>query len=145
MGALGGSPSAPGPALAPAPTWAPVLRSRRCSLARTLRRLQLQHPAGARSFHRGWEWGSGEGPTLGQSELEWGGGGSEEGGKREEEVACYRCRRVASLPPKGDLTLWLASQASDERVQDPGDQGGAASGTRGASQNPETTAPLLRL
>lgn len=73
------SPSAPGAALAPAPTWAPVLCC--CSLPRTHRRLQLQHPAGARSFHPGWEWRSGEGPGLGQSEPEWGVGGARKDGR----------------------------------------------------------------
>ena len=131
-------PCAPGPALAPAPTWPPVLR--RCSRPQTRRRLQLLHRTPRPQFS----------PGVGEGERGGPGGsanqrlsGREKGWWREEAAA--RDRKRGLLQQKGAAILWPAGLAWEGRVLDPGDRAGVAQGTLAASQSPAKTAPLLRL
>lgn len=126
----------PGPALAPAPTWPPVLR--RCSRPQTRRRLQLLHRTPRPQFS----------PGVGEGERGGPGGsanqrlsGREKGWWREEAAA--RDRKRGLLQQKGAAILWPAGLAGEGRVLDPGDRAGVAQGTLAASQSPAKTAPLL--
>lgn len=74
-------------------------------------------------FTRGGRGGAGRARGLGQSEAEW---VAEKGWQREEEAVRYWCGRVAVRSQRGP-SLWLADLTRDGGVQDPGDQGGAAS------------------
>lgn len=124
--ALGASPSAPGPALAPAPTWAPGLLCC-CRLPPDAPPPSVAAACPRPQFSPGV--GNGGGPRdrpIRDWGREMGGGmGGEEERLKEAAAVRYRCRRVVVCRRRGTSPSGWQARPGIGGLRAPGDQGGA--------------------